>query len=100
MKQKSGKVTDIKILQYLYNILAGVLDEGLNILLGGSRNETISGRLGRAHVLGPKWYAVIGRVVVNGLFFWQKDHCLDAYDPTDNIDDEVWSWVKEQKNGN
>ncbi len=94
---KSLKVTNIKILQYLYNILAGVLDEGANIMLGGSRNETISGRLGRSYLEGAKWYAKLGYHGVNKMFFWQDNHCLMAYDPDDNVEDEVWSWIKDKE---
>lgn len=97
MSQKSGKVTDNKFLQYFYNLLA-VWDESWNVILGGSRNETISGRLGRAFQSGEaKWFAIFGYYSVNLMFFWQEDHCTNAYDPSDNIEDEVWSWIKKRK---
>jgi hypothetical protein len=42
-----------------------------NALLGGNPSETISGRAHRRRGLIRK--------LINGLFFFQDDHCLDAY---------------------
>ena len=90
---KSHKVSNVKILQYLYNQIA-VWDEHWNVILGGSKNETVSGRLGRAYLNNPKPVARIFHNMVNAMFFWQEDHCGDAYQPNDVTDDEVWSWQK------
>ena len=98
--QKSAKVSNGFLTQYFYNVLA-VFDEFLNVVIFfGSKNETVSGRLGRAYASNcPKWFAWFGFHLVNILFFWQyknrfDNHCMKAYDPSDNTDDELWSWSK------
>jgi hypothetical protein len=87
-------------LQLIYNILAGILDEGINILYLGSRRQTISARLGSAIRNDPKWFAFALHWFTNNvLFFWQADHCGDAYDPRVNNTDQTWSWEKGVNHG-
>lgn len=66
--------------QYLRFLLIAV-DQLANALLGGYADETLSSRIHRGAVLAeePKRGWVFARMVVNGLFFWQADHCQGAY---------------------
>ena len=67
-------------MQYIRFILIAA-DQLLNALLGGYADETLSSRIHRGAVLSaqPKRRWRITRAVVNGLFFWQADHCAGAY---------------------
>lgn len=49
-----------------------------NALLLGAPDETLSSRAHRAWRDG-KWFGVVFRPAINLLFFWQVDHCADAY---------------------
>lgn len=51
--------------------IAIAIDQLLNALLGGMADETLSAR---AHRTGSAWEPFI-----DALFFWQPDHCQDAY---------------------
>ena len=51
--------------------IAIAIDQLANTLLGGFSDETLSAR---AHRTGSAWEPVI-----DALFFWQADHCQDAY---------------------
>ena len=51
--------------------VAIAIDQLLNALLGGMADETLSAR---AHCTGSAW-----EYVIDTLFFWQTDHCQDAY---------------------
>ena len=53
------------------------LDQLMNTFFGGYADETISSRSHRAYVSGKRKWT---RNVVNALFFWQKDHCKEAYE--------------------
>jgi hypothetical protein len=46
-------------------------DQLVNALFGGYSDETLSARAHRSN----GW----GRMVINMIFFWQNDHCYDAY---------------------
>ena len=60
---------------YLQVLIA--LDQLVNTFFGGMADETMSSRAHRLKVeRGRKWVSV----VINGLFFWQKDHCREAYE--------------------
>lgn len=67
-------------MQYIRFILIAA-DQFLNALFGGYADETLSSRIHRGAVLSaqPKCRWRIARRVVNGLFFWQPDHCAGAY---------------------
>ena len=72
--------------QYSYQILIAV-DQFLNTLLGGYPDETLSSRIYRHACLknSPNRRWVIAYKAVNGLFFWQDDHCLLSYRRERNI---------------
>jgi hypothetical protein len=59
-----------KLKRYLINFLV-LLDEAGNTLTGGSPNETISSRAGKAAEKGARWGCVLCRL----LNYIQKDHC-------------------------
>jgi hypothetical protein len=64
-------------MRYATNLLIAI-DQCANALLGAAPDETLSAR---AHRLAPesrKW--AIARRVINGLFFWQQDHCLASFE--------------------
>jgi hypothetical protein len=52
------------------------LDQLVNTLAGGYADETISSRAYRGKLKGRPRLARI----INGLFFWQADHCREAYE--------------------
>lgn len=54
-------------------------DQMLNAVLGGLPSETLSVRAYRLGVLGgdTRWRRVV--LVINKLFFWQRNHCRGAY---------------------
>ena len=66
---------------------AAALSQGANALIGGHNDMTLSAR---AHVqahLGPRrrfWGGA--RWVINGLFFWDADHCRSSW-----ARDEKWA---------
>lgn len=55
--------------------VAIALDQLLNTLFGGYADETLSSRAYRMRRDGKPW----PERVINGLFFWQEDHCYEAY---------------------
>lgn len=59
-----------------FQILVAV-DQLVNTLIGGFADETLSARLWRHHLAGEYTWAMR---IVNGLFFWQNNHCLEAYE--------------------
>lgn len=53
------------------------IDQLLNTLLGGWPDETLSSRCYRWARDGVRAWP---RKLVNGLFFWQRDHCKSSYE--------------------
>lgn len=53
------------------------LDQLLNAMLGGYADETLSSRAYRMDGEKRRW--TIARSVIDGLFFWDDDHCRGAY---------------------
>ena len=53
------------------------LDQVVNTIFGGYADETISSRSHRAYVSGKRKWT---RNILNVLFFWQDDHCKEAYE--------------------
>lgn len=49
-----------------------------NSLWGGYPDETICARAWRGHVNGKKNWSLFVRTV-NGIFFWQSNHCRGAF---------------------
>lgn len=61
--------------RYLWSVL-GALSQLINAIAGGSQFETICARLHRnQHIL----HLNIIRSILNGIFFWQDDHCQWSY---------------------
>lgn len=52
------------------------IDQLLNTLVGGYADETLSARAYRRYLRGKPWCAR----VINVLFFWQDNHCKEAYE--------------------
>jgi hypothetical protein len=53
------------------------IDQVFNAIFGGMADETLSARAYRKKSVSKKWY--IAYKVINKIFFWQKDHCYEAY---------------------
>lgn len=63
-------------MQYLRNLLIAI-DQWINTLFAGWPDETLSSRCYRLDRDGLKHWP---KKLVNGLFFWQKDHCRSSYE--------------------
>lgn len=63
-------------MRYFLQVLIA-LDQLVNALLGGWADETLSSHAHRGHRNG-KWYGFM-RHIINLMFFWQVDHCKDAF---------------------
>lgn len=50
-------------------------DQLANAVRGGHPDETLSAAAHRGHLEGRSGW----RNLINALFFWQGDHCLDAH---------------------
>jgi len=58
--------------------VAVAIDQLFNTFFSGWADETISARAWRNAAQGVrKWE--IAMKAINGLFFWQKNHCMTAY---------------------
>ena len=53
------------------------VDQLLNALLGGWADETLSARSWRMRNKGKRWH--VARLVIDALFWFDKDHCRNAY---------------------
>ena len=62
--------------EHLFQI-ALAFDQFVNTLCGGYADESLSSRSHRLRMKGKHvWVATF----INILFFWQKDHCKEAYE--------------------
>lgn len=52
------------------------LDQLANTFCGGMADETLSSRAHRRRIRGKPFLAAF----IDGLFFWQKDHCRRSYE--------------------
>lgn len=53
------------------------IDQTINTIFGGWADESISSRSHRlAEERGRPW----PKRIINALFFWQEDHCREAYE--------------------
>lgn len=59
---------------YVTKVLIAV-DQLANAVRGGHPDETLSAAAHRRHLEGRSGW----RNLINALFFWQEDHCRDAY---------------------
>ena len=57
--------------------LAIAVDQLLNALLFGHADETLSARTYRNRWKSHGWW--LAYKLINGLFFWQHDHCQSSY---------------------
>lgn len=53
------------------------IDQVFNAIFGGFADETLSSRAHRQQ--GKKWYWFLLRRFIDLLFFWQKNHCEEAF---------------------
>lgn len=58
--------------------IAIAFDQLVNACCGGWADETLSSRAWRQHEKKKRWAML--RRVIDGIFFWQKDHCKTAYE--------------------
>ena len=54
------------------------IDQLFNALFGGWADETLSSRAWRQQHKKKHWSVL--RMVIDALFFWEKDHCRKAYE--------------------
>lgn len=59
---------------YVMKVLIA-FDQLANAVIGGHPDETLSAAAHRRHLEGRSGW----RNLINGLFWWQDDHCLDAH---------------------
>jgi hypothetical protein len=57
--------------------VAVALDQLINAAAGGYADETMSARCWRLRARRP--YSLL-RPIIDGIFFWQKNHCETAYE--------------------
>ena len=59
-----------------FQVLVAV-DQLINTFFGGMADETLSSRAHRMKIeRGRKWVSAVNNVI----FFWQTDHCEEAYE--------------------
>ncbi|MCW5320554.1 pseudouridine synthase [Verminephrobacter aporrectodeae subsp. tuberculatae] len=63
---------------WLHNLLIAI-DQLGNTLLDGAPDETLSSRAHRMRIKGQPCWGWTARAI-NCLFFWQANHCKDAYE--------------------
>lgn len=59
-----------------FQILVAV-DQLINTIIGGYADETLSARIWRHHLKGEYTWVM---KIVNMIFFWQENHCKEAYE--------------------
>lgn len=59
---------------YVMKVLIA-FDQLANAVIGGHPDETLSAAAHRRHIDGKSGW----RNLINGLFWWQEDHCRDAH---------------------
>lgn len=57
--------------------VAVAFDQLVNTLMGGYADETLSARAWRHHLDGSRMWP---RWIIDHLFFWQTNHCKEAYE--------------------
>lgn len=62
--------------QYIKNVLIAI-DQLFNAVIGGYCDESLSSRAYRWEKNGVRSWP---RRVVDGLFFWQREHCKSSYE--------------------
>lgn len=78
------------MIQYFVNLLMGI-DQFVSTILGGHPDDTVSQRLGRAHLAGTMWTEPF-RLVIDFLVYpFEPDHCLNSLFGRSNAR-EIWNW--------
>lgn len=62
--------------EYFFQV-ALAFDQLLNALCGGWADESLSSRSWRLYIERNR---TIPKTIINGIFFWQENHCRDAYE--------------------
>ena len=62
---------------YVFNHLIA-FDQWLNVLLGGDPDESLSSRAHRMRLKKHKYWGWLANAI-DGLFFWEKNHCENSY---------------------
>lgn len=70
------------IRDYIYNMLIAI-DQLLNAVMFGDPDESISERVGR------RWPESWVARIINGLFFWQKNHVMESLEGDEGKDDLI-----------
>jgi len=65
------------VIRYITNVLIG-FDQLGTTLIGGYPDETLSSYAYRMH-LQKKLVRIYAVKIINFVFFWQKNHCANAY---------------------
>lgn len=63
------------------------VDQTINALMAGDEDETISGRAGR------KWNGTWWSGLIDFIFRWQKDHCVNAIEECEGYNDMLYPKV-------
>lgn len=61
---------------HLFQVLLA-LDQFANTLCGGWADESLSSRAWRLYIERGRR---VPKIIINGLFFWQDNHCKEAYE--------------------
>ena len=80
-------------LQWLYNNLLG-LSQTISTRLGGDPDESVSGRTGRAELMGSAWALYVIAPFINWLTF-DPDHTRDSIEHDEKNIKEIWDWGRE-----
>lgn len=64
----------LTIRSYLFNLIYLFLDVGVNTLIGGHREESISSRAGKGRLADKPVHTVVANVI-DFIFFWEPNHC-------------------------
>ena len=64
--------------EYGWAVVVAV-DQLVNTVLGGYPDETFSSRTHRKALAGQPFWRLV-RWAIDGLFFWEKDHCHQSYE--------------------
>ena len=67
-----------KLKKYAWRILVAI-DQLANTVLGGYPDETFSARAYRKALAGQPFWRLT-RWTIDGLFFWEPDHCRKSYE--------------------
>lgn len=78
-------------MDYGINLATAISQLG-NALFGGHPDETLSAHAHRGHVMGHAGWSTL-RTVLNGVFFWQADHCRESFLADCQRAEQVRQWA-------